>query len=366
VAAPLDEGEAQDFFRERMTEPSVRPSSPSDDISLLSVGTILLRRRRMIVSLGMAAAILAVIIGLSSTRLYVSSVTIVPQSSEGGSPSGLALAASQLGIRVPGSGGTWGPPVYVELLRSWDLLEPLARDTFAVTEEGGRRIVLMDLLEAKGPTPERRIDVTVRKLRLMITATEVKTLGAVRVSVSTRWPSVSLTLAERLVSAVNRFNLETRRSQASAERQFVEQRAAEAERSLREAEDRLQAFLQRNRSLGSPELTFHRDRLQREIALRQQAYMGLVGSREEARIREVRDTPTITVLQAPRMPLRAESRRLATRGIMGGFAGGVLGVLIALLAHGLDGARRDSSPAAREFFRSLEEASPRVFRWGRQ
>ena len=219
-----------------MTQESAGPAPVGQDegeISLFALATVLIRWRRTIVVLAVLGGALGLTRALTSPRVYVSSATFIPQRSEG-SISGLALAASQLGIRVPTPGDVWGPPLYVELLRSQAILEPIALDTVAVEEEGGRRVALMDLLRIQGPGPERRADRAVRVLRRLVTANEVRALGAVKVSVTTRWPSVSLTLAERLLRAVNQFNLETRKSQAAAERQFVEGQAAEAERLLRD------------------------------------------------------------------------------------------------------------------------------------
>jgi hypothetical protein len=285
-------------------------------------------------------------------------VTFLPQVSEASS-SGLAVVASQFGIRMPtATGGGWGPPIYVELLRSRALLEPIALDSIVVAEQGGRRIPLMDLLEIEAPTPERRVDRAVRTLGKIVESREVRSLNAVTMTVTTKWPSVSLALAERLVRGVNQFNLETRKSQAAAERQFVEVQAGEAERVLREAEDRLQSFLQRNRTIASAQLEFERDRLQREVLLRQQVYTSLLQSREEARIREVRDTPVITVLESPRLAAVSESRKSVQKGALGGVAGGFLGILIAFVAHAVFGARRAPSEEEREFFQLVEEATP--------
>jgi uncharacterized protein involved in exopolysaccharide biosynthesis len=334
---------------------------PEPDFSLLSVGAIVLRRRKLVFALGMAGGLLGLTAGLTSTRVFVATAMIIPQSAGGsGASSGLALAASQFGISVPGGGNAWSPQLYVELFRSRTLLEPIALDTIVVAEEGGRRMSVMDLLKIEGPSPDQRLDLAVRALRTKVSANPVQTLAAVRLEVKTTWPSVSLAVAERLVSGINRFNVETRKSQAVAERQFVEAQTIEAERSLREAEDRLQAFMQRNRAISpASEVGFAHDRLQREVALRQQAYTSLVLSRDEARIREVRDTPTITVLESPRLPLIGESRRSVIRAVMGGIAGGVLGLMIALIAHATSRARREPDPDSREFFRLLEEATPR-------
>jgi len=347
-----------------------QPSGPrvvrqdKGEISLFALASVVIRWRRSVMVLAILGGVLGLTRGLTSRRVYMASTTFIPQRSDG-NISGLALAASQFGIRVPTSGDAWGPPLYVELLRSQALLEPISLDTVVVAEEGGRRVALMDLLRIEDSVPERRADLAVRALRVIVAANEIKTLGAVRVSVATRWPSVSLTLAERLLRAVNQFNVETRKSQAAAERQFVEGQASEAERLLRAAEDRLQVFLQRNRAFaGSPELNFEHDRLEREVALRQQVYTSLLQSREEARMREVRDTPVITVLENPRLPVVSEARRSLRKGVLGGLIGGMLGVMIALLADAAGRARRESGGEGREFFRLLEDLTPRWLRRG--
>lgn len=349
-----------------MTEMSAGPAPAlqyDDEISPFALASALFRWRWTIVGLGLVGAALGLAMGLTSTRVYKSAATFIPQGSEVGA-SGLALAASQFGLRVPSSGGVaWGPAVYLEVLRSQALLEPIALDTVVVSEEGGRRVALMDLLDVKAPTPARRTDLAVRALRGIVTGSEDRKFGAVTLSVTSRWPSVSLALAERLVRGVNQFNLETRKSQAVAERQFVEAQAGEAERALREAEDRLQSFLQRNRAFtSSPELVFEHDRLQREVTLRQQVYTGLLQNREEARIREVRDTPVITVLEDPRLPVVGEARESMQKGVLGGLAGGMLGVLIAFLMQWVAGVRRAPSDAAREFFELVRQATPRFLR----
>jgi len=348
-----------------MNQPSARAAPAHQDepeISLFALATVVLRWRKTVVVLSVLGGVLGLTIALTRPRLYMSSATFIPQRSEA-SISGIALAASQFGIRVPTSGDAWGPPLYVEVLRSQTLLEPIALDTMVLAEEGGRRVPLMDLLRVESSVPERRADLAVRALRVIVTANEVKTLGAVKVSVRTRWPSVSLTLAEQLLRAVNQFNVETRKSQAAAERQFVEGQAAEAERLLRATEDRLQVFLQRNRAFaGSPELNFEHDRLQREVALRQQVYTSLLQNREEAKMREVRDTPVITVLENPRLPVVNEARGALQRGVLGGLVGGMLSVMIAFLADAARRARRESGEAGGEFFLLLEEATPRWLR----
>jgi uncharacterized protein involved in exopolysaccharide biosynthesis len=142
---------------------------------------------------------------------------------------------------------------------------------------------------------------------------------------------VSLKIAERLLEGLNYFNLITRQSQARQERRFTEGRLEAARASLRAAEDVLQRFLQANRQFAeSPALTFQRDRLQREVLLQQQVVVSLAQQYEENRIREVRDTPVITIIETPILAARPDSRLWALivcLGTVGGFCVGVLIVI---------------------------------------
>jgi len=100
--------------------------------------------------------------------------------------------------------------------------------------------------------------------------------------------------------------------------------------------------------------------------LGQQAYSAWLQAREEARIREVRDTPVITVLEDPRLPMVGEPRHTLQRGILGGFAGVLLGIMIALLFDRLANIRSMPSERASEFFALAHDALPHVSKRGKQ
>lgn len=336
-----------------------------EEISLLALGVVLLRWRRMIVAFGLVGGALGLAVGLLSTRMYVAGATFIPEGSDNGTAGGLALAASQFGISVPAGSGSWGPPIYVELLRSRALLEPVTLSTIQVAEQGGKSVPLMDVLGigSRSDTALRK-ELAVIQLRRLVKSAEVKSLNAVRLTVTTPWPSVSLAISRQLVEGVTRFNRETRKSQATAERAFVDTQAVSAEQALRTAEERLVEFDQRNRFTGSPALAAERARLQRDVSMRLGMFTTMVQNREEARIREVRNTPVITLIEEPRMPVSGEARRSVTKAIIGGFAGVVAAVFIALVASTLSRARRVPREDHQEFFTLIEEVKPRFLRRG--
>ena len=122
-----------------------------------------------------------------------------------------------------------------------------------------------------------------------------------------------------------------RQSQAAAERKFIEARLGEMKGELRDAENQLQRFLQQNQGFrNSSELAFTHDRLQREVAMRQQVFTSLSQWYEQAKIDEVRNTPVITVVEQPNFPVRPDRRGLALKSTLGAILGGVLGLMLAL------------------------------------
>jgi uncharacterized protein involved in exopolysaccharide biosynthesis len=131
--------------------------------------------------------------------------------------------------------------------------------------------------------------------------------GLVRIELQLPDAVMSRDVIRAVIAEVDSFNLKSRQSQASQERRFTEQRLAEAQTEKRRAEDELQAFLQRNRDFrSSPQLSFAYDRLADNVALRQQLYTSIAQAFEQARIEEVRDTPVITVVEAPMLPARPD------------------------------------------------------------
>jgi uncharacterized protein involved in exopolysaccharide biosynthesis len=93
-------------------------------------------------------------------------------------------------------------------------------------------------------------------------------------------------------------------------------------------------------------------------------YSSLVQSREEARIREVRDLPVLTVIEPPKLPVTGEARKTVLRTLLGLMVGGLVGGLIALVRHASSNARRATGDEA-EFFSLLGELRPRLRRRAR-
>ena len=298
---------------------------------VLPLANMLLRERRLLVRLPLTLAVLVVCVGLVLPRSYTAVASFAPQSA-GGSLSSLTGLAAQFGIAVPTDDAANSPDFYAELLRSAQLLRAMVETSYVYLNGAdtvrGTLVQVYDISEA---TPERSREVAVKRLgQHMQVSTALKT-GVVTVAVEAPAADLAEQLVRSALDLVNAFNLRTRQTRATAERQFVESRVEEAQRDLREAENRLQAFLTTNRTFeNSPQLQFQHDRLQRDVGTRQDVYTKLVQAYEQARIDEVRNTPVITIIEVPIRPVRPDSRRLLLKGMLALFIGGFLATLTAL------------------------------------
>jgi uncharacterized protein involved in exopolysaccharide biosynthesis len=277
--------------------------------------------------------------GLRSPRLYKVSASFVSQEATS-SAGGLAGLAGQFGVRIPGASGGESPEFYQELLTSREVLSGVVNRSYD-PEPGATNatsVPLLDLAEIGGDTEAERLERGLEWVRGVLTSSISRQTGVVSFSVTTLWPRVSFDMSTALLEAMQEFNLRTRRTQAQSERVFLEARVSAAGDELREAEGRLQAFLQQNRQFqNSPELQFQYERLQREVTMRQEVYTGLVQAYEEAKIREVRDTPVITVLEHPVIPARREARGTVLKGLLGMILGGFLGLGVVFAREMLSG-----------------------------
>jgi uncharacterized protein involved in exopolysaccharide biosynthesis len=326
---------------------------PDDEISLWEVLAVLLRRRGTIVLATVVCVGLAVAFTLTREDEFSTQASFRPQGSEASASQLLALAG-QFGVNVPGMGGEeLSPAFYAELLVSREILQRIADRSYTV--EGMGAVPLVDLLEIEEDTEALRVEEAIEQLRENLVSIQTgRETGILTIEVTTEWPDLSQAIAERLLDEIQVFNLETRRSQAMVERMFIEARVDSAQAVLLEAEAEMEAFLQANRRYeDSPELTFQQERLQRTISLRQQLYTGLVQALDEARIAEVRDTPVITVLQAPFLPPGPDDRSLLLAIALGLVLGGMGGIVLAFIVEAI---RRPApgDPAREDFQRAWD------------
>jgi len=290
----------------------------------------LLRDRTLIAICTLALPLVVGIVLLSSRRTWTSSASFMPATRR--AASNLSGLAAQFGINVPTTEPSQSPAFYADLVMSRALLGAIADSSYSFTSDTGEvRGTLVDIVvKDHGLSPSLRREEAFRWLRDHLVATPYARTGTIGLTVVAPAPVFAQQLLQRAVQGINRFNLETRQSQAGAERRFTERRLEEAKHDLRSSEDALQAFMQSNRDYEratAPRLQY--DRLSRDVTFRQQLLTSIAQAFEQAHIDEVRDTPAITVIDEPNVPARPNGRGTVAKTFGALVAGLLLGCVLA-------------------------------------
>ena len=312
----------------------------------------LLRQRGLVLGCTLLLAAAGAAFAFGRERVFTSISSFMPegrQSTAGG-------LAAQLGIVLPGTGGTESPQFYVDLLQSRELLGSAVTTAFTVPGVS-RSSTLVDLYEVEGANPAIRRDEAIDRLRDDLDLSPSARTNVVSVKVSATSAALAQQLNRRLLELLGEFNLRRRQSRASEERRFAEERLGTVKAELRVAEDRLQSFLQSNRDYqNSPSLVFSFERLQADVTLLRQVVMTLQQSAEQAKIEEVRDTPTITLVETPSLPVRPDSRGVVKFTLIGAVLGLFLGVGVAFVRETLSRPSVRETSDYEEFVRLRREA----------
>lgn len=299
----------------------------TDEISLIELINVVLKNRRTVVLTPLVIFVLVICFTFLQSRTYSTSASFMPQSASGQRSLSSSVAA-QFGFSIPSVEGEQSAAFYSELIQTREILKGIVDSTYTFSF-GEEQLIgsLSEFLKITDEDPARRREKTLKDVRDRISVSIDRETGLVTFSVQTRWAELSQQIAQRILDMVNRFNMETRQSQATAEKQFIEERLKEVEAELREAEDDLQEFLQKNRQWHeSAELGFIHDRLERKVNMRQQVVTSLTQAYEQAKIDEVRDTPVITIVEKPEAPVLPDRRRLLLKGMLALILGGMLGI----------------------------------------
>lgn len=302
-----------------------------DDLSLLTILGMLLRRRRVVFLVPLFLVVATLVVSLLLRRSYTSHGSFVPQQ-QGPNLSKLVGLASQLGVNMGSPDAGQSPDFYADLIASDALLMNVARQEYTVVS--GRDTVRGDLARQYRISESdsgRRLAKAVERLRRhLVVSAEVRT-SIVEYKVTERSAALAHQVGVAILAGINDFNLRSRRSRAGEERRFLETRVQEAADELRAAEDASLRFQQSNRSAQTPGLMIERDRLQRAAALKQTLYSSIVQSYEQARMEEVRSTPVVTVVEEPSYPARPDSRLLGVKALAALLVGLALGVALAFV-----------------------------------
>jgi uncharacterized protein involved in exopolysaccharide biosynthesis len=331
------------------THAGPRLSLDKDEISALKLAVPLVRRWPAVVGMTLAVGAVALVLALVIPAKYTARTTFTVEAPSSSLPmsKGLGLPRTLPGLGLGGQGGQLGamlgsssaapePDYFTGLAGSRSIKQALLDSRFAEVDgqvtlsPSGRP--LLELLRVRGNTLAKREDNGVRRLGRMLSWHIDRKSEIIALDVTDRDPERAAAIANRLITLIDKHNVEHRRFRSRQQREHAERRLAEAQGELRTAEERLQVFLTRNKRFAdSPLLTFEHGRLQRTIQLKEDLVSRLTDLYDEARIAEAGDIPAVSVIDTAIPPVR-RSFPVWWQFLLGGLAlGAVAGTVAAYL-----------------------------------
>ncbi|MFN2603840.1 MAG: hypothetical protein ABR582_13945 [Gemmatimonadaceae bacterium] len=332
------------------THPKIDPllRRAREETSLIGFVNVLLRHRLLIVVCALIATGIALAGSVRETRAYSTSVEFTPR---GASSSLLAGIAAQYNLSIVGADPSQSIEFYEGLIRSNELLRRVAARDYQVRVNGQLvRGTLPTFYKIRAGTRDAEIDLAAVELSRHISASSTHRTGIVTFYVSAPYADLAQQIGNNIVSELDVYNTERRRSQVTQERVFIGKRVDESRIALSQAENDLRGFLDVNREYhSSPGLTLEYDRLQREVARRSEIYTSLSQAEERARIEEVRDTPAITVVQPAILPMTPDIGSGVRNTLLGAIAGMLIGIVLAFVRERIHETEIEQSPAYEAF-----------------
>ena len=280
-------------------------------------------RWRWILVAAVVGALYSVYLSASAPVTYSSSTSFAPQSRRAGGSSGVVSGlAAQLGISVGSADPISSPVFYQELLESGRVFEEVAGDSVDTgLPDAVRRRPISEALNVAPRAPRAMRAATAGTMRRTLRVVVSKS-GLLTITATASSPLLAASLAGSAVESVNRFLTRLRQQQAAQERLFAERRLADVKGDRDAAERRLQQFLERNRDYrSSPSQGLQQDRLARDVSVAQQLAVSVAQAVEQARVEEVRTTPSIVTVELPSVPSSPNRRfvrsRITTSALMG-------------------------------------------------
>jgi uncharacterized protein involved in exopolysaccharide biosynthesis len=298
-------------------EPGVLPEEPSSPPRLdpLEVLGIIWAKRKIILILSFGVSLLTLGFLLLQPNYYKAVSTILPETepSKLSALSQFSDIANLTGVNIPGSQIA---RLYPSIVTSETVLRGVIEQTYHTTRFSSP-VNLIQYFELDQDTPEKSLDIALRLLRGLTDASYDNKTGIVTITVEMREPQLAADVLNTVVAELDQFMRLKKITNASEQRKWVEVRLKEVDQDLRNSEEVLKDFREKNRRVGdSPELMMQQERLARAVQINSTLFIELKKQYELAKIEEIKNIQIVNILDPARAPLRKERPKRATNTVL--------------------------------------------------
>ncbi len=344
----------------------------NDEIDLKALWKVLWNSKREITMFAIPFLLLGIVYAFVSTPLFYSNISIVPaaQPSSAVSMGSLTDMATSVGLEMGSQNEGMNILDFIQSRRLMDLIVDKKwvagadQDSIDLITCWGindtttilyKTIKLMKSLaspiitfDEEDPVPIWREKARV-ELEERIVPTQSET-GLILVEVWMEDPILAFDIAKYVGDAVIRFNNEINSDYWRQNREFIEKRIEEVKKELEKAEQVLIDFQTENRRISdSPELQMILIRLTRGVEIQTELYTTLQNEYELARIEEVKDTPSILILDEAYYPAEKDKPKRIKIILMSVVVGFILSPPIFLIIRGVKSNRSPRRKRKKKF-----------------
>ena len=287
----------------------------SKEVAIKDVLLPVWAERKRILLISFVAGFVTLGVNFLLPKYFKANAVILPETDKNklSSLSSLAGLASIAGVNL--SGGDISR-LYPAIMTSESVLTSVIERKYA-TERFKDSVNLIQYMELDEGTPQKDLDEALKSLKDLLSVGIDSKTSVVTASVEMREPRLAADVMNALLNELDRFLREKKTSGATEQRIWIESRLVQVNTELRNAEEALKTFREKNRRIAdSPELLLQQERLLREVQVKGTIDLELRKQAEIAKIDEVKQVTTINVLDTGREPVRKERPKRATNAVI--------------------------------------------------
>jgi uncharacterized protein involved in exopolysaccharide biosynthesis len=314
-----------------------------EEIDLLELAVSIIKRtlKHRVLAVSVFILVIGVVfaIALLSAPFYKTEAKIIYQVSGGSQSGSLSTLAALAGFST--SKGD-DPSAYLgDIILSNNMLETVLSEKWKVSKalpDTSTPVDLQTLWKIKPDTTEEDWQINLEYSMLdalkegkYIVFSQDKKSGVITLTTEFQDPQVSFDVNNFVFRQLNDILINKMHFKASENRKFTEERLREVKESLKEAEENLRRFRQRNRLRIDPTEELEDARLQREVLVNQEIMIQLQKQYEIAKIEEARDMPVLDVIDKPMMPIKKSKPKRKIIILAGSVAAVFFSIMAAVL-----------------------------------
>ncbi len=325
----------------------------------LMLGAVFLRRWRWTVMFPGLVVLLTIVLVFVVPSRYTSEAIVLPESRTATPQSGAAALGGLAGLAGLAAGaGAQSPKLYADLVTTETTLDDvLARRLTSVEHTGSEGPTLLEWIDVGGKTHGDSLYYARRYLMRRVTTDVNRETGTVTLRVALDGPRVATEVAGWFVQELDQFNTMRRQTTARNRRKFLENRLIELDREQRAVVDSLRSFFEANRQYqDAPVLMFEARRRQARLDQISEVLTNVRRDYENARTDEVNDTPLLTIVEPPTVPVRRSFPQRKLLVLLAGVSSLLIGMAMAYFGEALTQWNRTDSEGRADMEAAWAEA----------